>query len=173
MIKAQSKKVKTEVKKEKSPKVKAENANLYTTLCRRLFDLEKQEKDDRARVQSGHKMMEEDEMKRRHKKSIQAISAAVLKKTETTFDNLRLEVTNYSGPSEGAYRALVENLQKADAARQREQDKFLQLAESAHDFLARERTAKTLESYQNGLEKTTRELQEVRMQLKKLSGYKS
>lgn len=144
---------------------------LYTTLCGKLFDLEKLEKEDQARLVVGLKAVECGEAKRTSDKTTLASLVEELEKTESTVNNLRLQLVDHASiASWDDFLDLVGSLHKVQDARRKAEDDFYELVTTGLEVRGTEPPEDAVQRYQKDLENTTLELQAVKEQLKKLAG---
>ena len=147
---------------------------LYTTLCGKLFDLEKLQKEHQVRLVVGLKAVECAETKRTSDKTTLASLVEELKKTESTVNNLRLQLVDHTSiASRDDCNDLVESLHKVQDARRKAEDDFYDLVTTGFEVRGTEPPEHAVQRYQKDLENTTRELQVVKEQLKKLAGHDS
>ena len=139
----------------------------FTMLCRKLFDLEKLEKEDQARIQRGEQALEEAKKKKTgHQKEITGL-VVTMNNTEKTLAKQRDSIAKHVGRKHGGYQQLVQSFIGQEAKRQKHQERFLELAREDMEADDEETPEGRIKRYKRDLEDTTRELKEVREKLRK------
>lgn len=141
----------------------------FTMLCRKLFELEKLEKEDQARVQGGDQAVQD--AKKRNLGNQNEISGLLVTMncTEKAVARQRESIAKHVGRKHSGYQQLVQSLTGHEDKRQKQQERFLELAITDMEIDGEETLEDRVKRYRRDLEDTTRELKEVREKLKKLA----
>ena len=142
----------------------------FTLLCRKLFELEKLEKEDQARVQLGEQALEEAKKNKIENENEITGLVITMNYTDKTVARQRESIATHAGRKHIGYQRLVQSLVGHEAKRQKHHERFLELAKADMEVEGQEAPEDRVKRYRRDLEDTTRELKEVREKLMKLTG---
>ena len=142
----------------------------FTILCRKLFELEKLEKEDQARVQRGEQALEEAKEKMiANQNEIRGL-VITMNYTDKTVARQRESIAEHAGRKHSGYQQLVQNLVGQEAKIQKHHERFLELVKSGMEVEGHETLEDRAKRYRRNFEDTTRELKKVREKLQELTG---
>lgn len=147
-----------------------DTAQTFTMLCRKLFELEKLEKEEQARVQRGEQALEDAKKKKTGNQNEITGLVITMNYIDKTLARQRDSIAKHVGKKHSRYQQLVQRMVGHEAKRQKHQERFLELSRADMEVEGEETPQDRVKRSRTELGDTTRELEEVRKNLKKLTG---